>query len=66
MAKHLHLTDEERGRTGIEESGAANTVKILVKAPQKAPLHASVSVGSLHKSSSLIDLEGRSNLSTGY
>ena len=58
--------DEKRGRTGIEESGAANTGQDTSEALQKAPSRASVIVGRLHKSSSLIDQEGRSNLSNGY
>ena len=68
LAKHLHListrTVDARELTSRREP--QTLVKILVKALQKAPLRASVSVGSLHKSSSLIDLEGRLNLSTGY
>ena len=56
-------TDEERGRTEIDESSGPQTlVMILVKALQKAPQRISVNIGSLHQSKSLIDLEGIYNL----
>ena len=68
MAKHLHLTSTRNvdARKSTSRREPQTLVMILVKAPQKAPLRASVNVGSLHKSSSLIDLEGRLNLSKGY
>ena len=65
--KHLHLTSTRNVDALESKSREPQTlVMILVKALQKAPSRVSVSVGSLHKSSSLIDLEGRLNLSTGY
>ena len=67
MAKHLYLISTRNVDALESKSREPQTlVKILVKALQKAPVRASESVGSLHKSSSLIGLEGRLNLSTGY
>jgi hypothetical protein len=52
--------DEKRGRTGIYESpGAANTGQDTSESAAENTTSRSVNVGSLHKSSSLIDLKGR-------
>ena len=66
--KHLHLTLTRNvdARESTSRRKPQTLVTILVKALQKAPHRATVYVGSLHKSNSLIDQEGRSNLSKGY
>ena len=51
--------DEERDALESKSREPQTLVMILVKALQKAPSRASVSVWSLHQSSSLIDQEGR-------
>jgi hypothetical protein len=59
--------EEERGRTRIDElSGAANTGQDTSESAAESTKTGKRKVDSLHKSSLLIDHEGKSTLSKGY